>query len=530
MKVFSFASYHLPVEMLTVVTMVSFFFFWSLGKFNGQLIYPLDDTYIHLQISDNLVENSTWGINANEFASASSSIIYTLLLSSIGFLIGSHIITPLVINVIFALLLIVCFEELYKNTIEKNRRVLAVLCIFLLLPIGPIIVSGMEHTVQLLINLFFFVTSIRFLKSEVYRLNRNFWLMALFGFLSVGIRFEGLFLAIVPCIFLLISFRIKELLILSFFFLLPVLLFGTYSVINDGSILPNSLLIKGEHPELTYEGVVFFIQKAIEKFAAAPHIAILMSTTIGWLAICLINRCSLKSELVLELITCIVVTSVHLLFAKTGWFYRYEAYLMLFFIIVFTTRFSPKALFVKNSVYFKWTLIPFLVFGLMILMFRGVRAYYRIPIATKNINDQQIQMAGFLSQSYGQSRVMANDIGAISYFNEIELIDIFGLADSEIAKLKYNRNYGMHDIERKAKEKSVELAIIYDDWFPGMVPPAWTKVAEWKISNNYICGSDVVSFYSIDKSHAKSLRNNLIKFAASLPEDVERFYLRLDGD
>ena len=50
---------------------------------NGIFIYPLDDTYIHMSIAKNLALYHNWGISANEFQSASSSILYTLLLSAL---------------------------------------------------------------------------------------------------------------------------------------------------------------------------------------------------------------------------------------------------------------------------------------------------------------------------------------------------------------------------------------------------------------------------------------------------------------
>ena len=47
----------------------------------GITMYPLDDTFIHMQIAKNLAFHHTWGIVPGEFASASSSLLYTLILA-----------------------------------------------------------------------------------------------------------------------------------------------------------------------------------------------------------------------------------------------------------------------------------------------------------------------------------------------------------------------------------------------------------------------------------------------------------------
>ena len=46
----------------------------------GVFMYPLDDPFIHMQVAKNLAFHQTWGIFPGEFASASSSLLYTLLL------------------------------------------------------------------------------------------------------------------------------------------------------------------------------------------------------------------------------------------------------------------------------------------------------------------------------------------------------------------------------------------------------------------------------------------------------------------
>src|SRR6185436_11296466 len=47
----------------------------------GVWAYPLDDTYIHLSLARTLVESGTWGLNPGEYAAATSSPGWALLLT-----------------------------------------------------------------------------------------------------------------------------------------------------------------------------------------------------------------------------------------------------------------------------------------------------------------------------------------------------------------------------------------------------------------------------------------------------------------
>src|SRR5687767_12399647 len=62
----------------------------------GVFMYPYDDTFIHLQIADVLLKGN-WGVNETEFASASSSILYTLILA-LGRMMTTSVMLPFIVN------------------------------------------------------------------------------------------------------------------------------------------------------------------------------------------------------------------------------------------------------------------------------------------------------------------------------------------------------------------------------------------------------------------------------------------------
>lgn len=67
----------------------------------GLLVYPLDDSYIHLAVARTLAQTGVWGVNPWHFASASSSPGWTLMLAVVARLFGSHLMTPIVLNLMF---------------------------------------------------------------------------------------------------------------------------------------------------------------------------------------------------------------------------------------------------------------------------------------------------------------------------------------------------------------------------------------------------------------------------------------------
>lgn len=78
----------------------------SIKQNQGHLVYAIDDCYIHMAISKNIAQHGVWGVTKYGFTSSSSSLLWTLLLSFIYFLVGVNEVTPFILNVIFATLTI----------------------------------------------------------------------------------------------------------------------------------------------------------------------------------------------------------------------------------------------------------------------------------------------------------------------------------------------------------------------------------------------------------------------------------------
>ncbi len=154
--------------------------------------------------------------------------------------------------------------------------------------------------------------------------------------------------------------------------------------------------------------------------------------------------------------------------------------------------------------------------------------------SSKNIYEQQIEMSRFLGTYYKGEKVVANDIGAISFYSEVQLLDMVGLGSTDVAKVCvenanlptkiFNEKYRSFLIDYCAKN-NYKIAIIYPSWFPVKVPSTWTPVASWKINNNKSAAINRVVFYALKPEEIKPLQQNLMNF--NLNKNVEQWYYNI---
>lgn len=118
----------------------------------GELVYALDDPYIHLAIARQLVQHGTWGVSAHQFASASSSPAWTLLLAAATAVFGVHAEAAFVLAWLSGLL--VCAGAAHALRASSERvRYLVPLAIVSLVPAHVLVLTGMEHLLQTALTL-----------------------------------------------------------------------------------------------------------------------------------------------------------------------------------------------------------------------------------------------------------------------------------------------------------------------------------------------------------------------------------------
>lgn len=496
---------------------------------NGVFMYPLDDTFIHLEIAKNL-KAGVWGIN-NQFASASSSLLYTVILTVFR-VFSDNTIVPFLINCIAGIAIIWTLNRWLKGQgVNAIARALIILLAVFFTPLALLIVMGMEHTIQCLFSFLFIFYFSGWLEKSISNKESSLpWYILVYAVLAASIRYEGLFLIAIAGGLLLYYKKIRSALLLVFVAVLPIVLFGIYSMSKGGYFLPNSVLVKSE--SLSYTGPAGFISQILfEKLTFARNGMAALSTQ-RWLLILpllhLVFRKCLKLSYSFILIFLIAATILQLSLASTGYLYRYEAYLFFCSIIITAVLFYKYGIQLFNDLTSRASrsLVLLLVFFLFFpIVLRSVTALDKTGIACKNIYDQQYQMAKFSKSYYSNSAIAANDIGALSYFTDAAIVDLWGLATNAVTKSKKDKYWTPQFLDSLCKSNGVEVAVIYDSWFSDSLTSRWKKAATWQIQNNVICGDDVVSFYALDSSKHLSLLRNLKEYQSQLPPSVVvRYY------
>jgi hypothetical protein len=503
---------------------------------HGVFMYPLDDTFIHMTVAKDVAFQGNWGIAGHEFESASSSVLYTLLLAGLFKLFGAKIIIPFVVNLVAGCaLLAVVQRRLIREGIAGTGQLLILLAVVFLTPVPIVVISGMEHTLQCLFSFLFVFGAAEWLegidKTQKDRLKIPVGVIVS-GILTCGIRYEGAFLVAVVCCVLLAKRRVGSAFLLGFLCALPIFIFGVYSMYKGSYFLPNSVLLKSEGAQVSLSGVFSFIfnvmlQKLTISLAgiatvATQYLLILLPLTFLFFS----GKLPRNSRYSYVLLLLTVGTFLQVTLASTGWFYRYEAYLILSSVVIVCIILYKYGKDLAARVRQQPVVMGFLLFALFLPMVgRMAAAFRKASDASLNIYGQQYQMGQFLHRFYDDSVVAANDIGAISYYKTAKNLDLWGLANIKVARSKKNNYCTPAFLDSLSRSEKAPIAVVFDSWFSDSLLVRWNKVATWTIPNNVICGDSVVSFYAIDPGAKGYLRQSLEAYQSALPWGVSvRYY------
>jgi len=510
--------------LLIFTLAIAFYFIHSFYIVKGNVfVYPLDDVYIHLAIAKNFVQSGFWGTNVGHFDSASSSILYTLILSFLIKIFGDNVYYPMLVNIVAGYSTVYCiyryFVDFYSLREVKFGMMISIFCLLF-----TMVFFGMEQSLHMLLS----VLAIYFIKQNEkhgYR-NKDFIkLLVVILFLGM-IRFESMFFVTTFSVLLFINKRIKEGFSILTAGFLPILIFGCISIENGGYFFPNSVLIKGNYPE----GNIFLSIWVIFKKGILTNISFYKLFLFPFICIGIYLFSRYKNKSIKEIFKnetiIIVVVSTALMQSLFGMIrHRYENYLLLmFFIIVVSVShdfIKPK---LQDSLKKKVQQILFLG---SFAAFGGLGCYlvwyfhFISIIASKNIQEQQVEMSRFLNDYYQGEKVVANDIGAISYFSNVKILDIIGLGSTDVTRffvnnknrdeVQFNNSFHLF-LTQYIKNNKYKIAVIYPDWYPDKPPKHWIPVASWKIENNMVAARDKVVWYAFDRNAADNLRENIKKF------------------
>lgn len=504
---------------------------------HGVFAYPLDDSYIHLAVAKNLAEHGVWGVSAHEFASASSSILYPLLLAGIFKITGVSTIAPFLVNLVTALVFLwVVQRSLVKQGIPPLGQLIVLLLAIFLIPLPGIVMVGMEHTLHLLFFFLFLTSFAEALEATLASPSSRPvipWPVYVYGVLMMAARFESMALLGFACLLLLYHRRWVAAVTLGFVCFLPVLVFGVISLAKGGFFLPNAVMLKPSLPHGGIDEMLYYIgQEYIPRFFSSSERYNTMGVQRLLLLIPLayfLFRRATRGKIAYRymLFMLLAATVFHLAFAAYSFYARYEVYLVGSFVVV------VGMLFVK---YFRiepadrngapewvgWILGIFLLAPLVI---RSWDVFELVPGGSIWTYDQQCQMGKFVHQYYDWDGIVFNDIGGVSYFSDGKKLDILGLGNNDVAQERRLQRNTPALIDSLGKVKDMKVAIIYEPRFKAYTKN-WVKAASWYIPYPDPIGFyDSVTFYAVNPREAPMLMNNLRQYQPELPKEiVVRYY------
>lgn len=489
-----------------------------------------------MAIAKNFVLHGIWGVTKYEFSSSSSSILWTLSLSLIFYFFRPNTFAPLILNLFFASSLVfIIYKILLKEKLGGIQNLAILISIILLTPLVPLIFTGLEHVFHICISILFI-----YLIAEIGTGNGRKWMKILSVICSIMLpllRYEGFVLVLVGGVALFINKKPAIAIFNIVSPILPVTLFGIHSIEKGWSFFPNSMLLKGEIPDITGLNDIFSFTVTLSKILFSPvNLAVLVIVLLSIFFFAFYYRKKnaglserTKKNLILFLLWAVNVCLFYI-YSKSGWSYRYQSFLVsitLFISGIVLVPYLKFNLFKTMPALMKiGFVISVLIFisGCIFQTFVSLNIHLQTPRATTNIYEQQYQMSAFLKRFYDNDRVALNDIGASNYFTDIVCTDLWGLSDLEISRLRRNHSISEIDIDRITRAKNVSIAIVYDSWFrddnSSIIPVTWYKAGEWVIQDNVIAGDSVISFYSVNPQKKNELIDNLRSFSGLLPPRV----------
>lgn len=512
------------------LALVAILLWLSLARTGGTFVYAQDDPYIHLALARTLAEHDVWGIAPTEFASASSSPLWTLLLAALWKL-GAHAIwVPFALNILFGVVFLAVSASYVGQGFSPARtfspaRIIAITCALVIItPLPTIAFIGMEHTLQVLLVVIFARQAAERLAGE-----RSDWLWpSIVAALMVATRYESLFLVAVVGAILLWQGKLVPAICLGVAGAAPVVAFALYSVAHGGLVLPNSLLMKsGPGRFSTFgAGVSAVVSDWIairNLFLRPPQLVLTLGVLVGLLMVPSARLASANRVVWLSVIF-LGSSLLHACLVKLEWFFRYEAYLVALGLLAAAGLASlvewPRGTPRKRAVPLHPATVPLLVLLGLPLGVRALNALATTVTATGNVYEQQVQLGRFFARFYPGRSIAVNDLGAVALLSSSHILDIVGLASQPVADLKRARALDAAALGRLADERGVEAIALYEDVFAPILPAQWIKVGEWTITNNVALSDDTVAFFARTAEDAVRLRTALLAYAPVLPAGV----------
>jgi hypothetical protein len=247
----------------------------ALANTGGLLVYPLDDTYIHMAIGKNFVWNHVWGMAQNGFSSSTSSPLWAFGIRLLCQWFGVNDWAPFVLGFLCGNAAIIYCFALLRKRIASSRLSIFLLLIALLTPLPVIALIGMEHGLHGLLTLGVIYSAADALSAKENPPRRIGLLLALSALVTIT-RYEGLFLILVIGALFVLARRFWSALLVWAAGTGSVAAYGLIAVRQGWFFLPNSILLKGNAFPGALSEIAPFLGHIQINVLAAPSVLLVM--------------------------------------------------------------------------------------------------------------------------------------------------------------------------------------------------------------------------------------------------------------
>lgn len=475
---------------------------WLAGGFE----YPLDDTYIHLSIASEIARGG-YGVNSGEYASAASSALFPYLLAVAPDTQFQRFL-PLFWNVVGLIAAAHLWGKIvFATKFETNFKLLLAVLGPLLLNLGGVAFTGMEHALHTAASLAILWGLIRLVEED----QLSWWLIAGIVFAPL-LRFEGMALALLAVGVIFLHGQILRSVWLGAVAVIPLALFMMYLLSLGLDPFPNSVQVKIDESQASSGGLVERLLFKLRSNLIHHGGFALLASIFGLLLAFVASRADQTWGWRLILLALLAATVAHFLIGRTGWMNRYEIY-------IYATA-TAGLIFWLGRKPSRW------MGPLAIVYLAAVGAPYVVDLTTKFVRNsrgmslQQGQMARF-AQDYAQTNVAVNDLGRVAWGNKNHVLDLWGLASDEAMQIRLNA--ATDEWAGPLVEKyEVELIMVYPRWFDTGLDKSWVELGELRLHvPTFVIGGYAVKFFAVDEDAKQKFIPQLEEFIPTIPEGAE---------
>lgn len=481
---------------------------------NGHLNYTLDDPYIHLALAENLVQGH-YGINANENASPSSSILYPFLVAT-GLALGLGQLAPLMLNTLGAfgttwVLSGIFWDALHKSTTRPIPWLAYITLPFLLLAVNGYALSmtGMEHTLHVWASLAIIRGLIVMERNQAVPI---FLIIACIA--APLLRFEGAALSGAALLAICFTGHWRAGLTTGAVLAACLVSYASMMASLGLPLMPSSVMVKsGPTAAIVanrFDALAFEIVAAIRASLADRQGRILT----GLIIVLLFGTLHAPKSARVIIYVAAAAGMAHLLVGRWDWFSRYEIYIIATLIAANLHVWGP----IIGTATRRITTPALFIFIFPFIGYTYTLDTILTPKAARNIYEQQFQMHRFATD-YFPKPVAVIDLGWVTYDNDQYVLDLWGLGNETARQLFNAQGRTPEAVQQMTNDAGVTYAMLYDEVFYEGLPPEWCLIAQLE-TPQLTASFATVEIFLIKPTEEREMRDALAAFTTTLPDRV----------